>query len=359
MATMSEHNRFRGESGFASIIVVITFAIILSLIAMGMARIANRESRQALDRQLSAQAYYAAETGVNTAINMLRANPNLAATNDCALAAKVNSADTDTNASFTCLLIDPAPTSQEYENIETTASKVTQIGPFSGTYIPDRILFNWQGKTFRSDTANPTASGWGADTGILRVSIYPIHASNSPATLLAQSRTYFLYPTSSGGGTIAYNAASARPNGDGSKVSANCATTASAVPTGFTGANLYKSGCTALITGLSLPVFGTGDSFVIRLSSIYQNVTMRFFMSDGTNLLNIPGGQAMIDSTGKGADVFKRLRVFVPINAARDAAVYPEDAIQSAFSICKRFRVPADGTAASLDSGVTNADCGF
>jgi hypothetical protein len=58
----------RREGGFVSIIVCMIIMTILSLITIGFAQIMAREQRQALDRQLSSQAFYAAESGVNDAL---------------------------------------------------------------------------------------------------------------------------------------------------------------------------------------------------------------------------------------------------------------------------------------------------
>ena len=46
--------------------------VIISLIVLGFAQLARRNQRQTLDSQLSTQTYYAAESGVNAALRIVR-----------------------------------------------------------------------------------------------------------------------------------------------------------------------------------------------------------------------------------------------------------------------------------------------
>ncbi|MGH7234477.1 MAG: PilX N-terminal domain-containing pilus assembly protein, partial [Candidatus Saccharimonadales bacterium] len=57
-----------GEEGFAPIIVSIIIVIVLSLLTVGFVTLANNSAQNALNRQLSNNAYYAADSGVNDAI---------------------------------------------------------------------------------------------------------------------------------------------------------------------------------------------------------------------------------------------------------------------------------------------------
>ncbi len=55
----------QNESGLAAIAVTMIIMGIVTLIVVGFATLMRREQRQALDQQLSTQAFYAAESGVN------------------------------------------------------------------------------------------------------------------------------------------------------------------------------------------------------------------------------------------------------------------------------------------------------
>ncbi len=61
------------ENGFASLVVAFIFIIVMALVTVGFSQVARREQRIALNNQLTTQAYYAAESGVNDIRNNLPA----------------------------------------------------------------------------------------------------------------------------------------------------------------------------------------------------------------------------------------------------------------------------------------------
>jgi Tfp pilus assembly protein PilX len=66
----SKMTREDKQAGMVAIMVTMILMIVISLIVVGFAQISRRNQRQALDRQLSTQAFYAAETGVNDASDL-------------------------------------------------------------------------------------------------------------------------------------------------------------------------------------------------------------------------------------------------------------------------------------------------
>lgn len=74
---MSKHNNNKirsNQEGIVAIIVAVILTVLMSLIILAISQNANREQRQALDRQLSDQAFYNAESGVNDLANYLYKN---------------------------------------------------------------------------------------------------------------------------------------------------------------------------------------------------------------------------------------------------------------------------------------------
>ena len=72
------------QKGIASLVIVILIMFLLTLIVLAMTRNTNQQQRQALDRQLNSQAFYAAESGVNDAFHYLANTPGVADTKeDC------------------------------------------------------------------------------------------------------------------------------------------------------------------------------------------------------------------------------------------------------------------------------------
>lgn len=117
------------EQGFAAIIVAVILLLVLSLITVGFAAQMRKEQRAALDNQLSTQAYYAAESGINDAVQALGSGVITTAKQTCPPDPQLpsNTVNAAENVSYSCLLIDPAPLSLEYGSIDISQSKVLQI----------------------------------------------------------------------------------------------------------------------------------------------------------------------------------------------------------------------------------------
>src|SRR5688572_21036006 len=115
------------EKGLVSITVTMILMIVLSLIVLGFAQVARRNQRQALDQQLSTQAFYAAESAINDVRNLVKAagaGASVPAKTACPSGGGggfYNSLNSTVNgsigASYTCLLVNPAPSSLIYGSI--------------------------------------------------------------------------------------------------------------------------------------------------------------------------------------------------------------------------------------------------
>src|SRR4051812_31465613 len=66
----------KNEDGLVALLVVGILIILLSLVTVAFTKLMGREARQSLDRVLSTQAYYAAESGINDARDYLNKHPN-------------------------------------------------------------------------------------------------------------------------------------------------------------------------------------------------------------------------------------------------------------------------------------------
>ena len=102
--------------------------LVISLIVLGFAQIARRNQRQSLDRQLSTQAFYAAETGVNDAANLVKSAASVPAKTSCTdtgggfySALPSSNIDATNKVTYTCLMVNPAPGSLVYSNVGTSS----------------------------------------------------------------------------------------------------------------------------------------------------------------------------------------------------------------------------------------------
>lgn len=324
------------ESGIVAIMVTLILMIVISLIVLGFAQISRRNQRQTLDHQLSTQAFYAAETGVNDVSKAIRAamarGTAIAPKPDCqsnggGFYSGLNSVIDEANSvEYTCLTVDPAPTSLVYSNIGSKSTIVpltAQGGSISS------LTFTWQSKESGAAPAdncpaNPTsfaaAGSWNCGYGVLRFDLVPTSGSSlSVAGLQSQAMTSFMVPL--------------RPSGTGSAPNPVGYTPVSAGANNRLGVVCNNNECTQTINGLS------GGQYYLRVSSIYKDVSLQITARDASNnLVRIQGAQALIDSTGKAADVLRRIQVRLPLIPS-SANMSSDYALQSTEAVCKRFAV--------------------
>src|SRR5688572_1479839 len=110
------------EAGMVAIMVTMILMIVISLIVLGFAQISRRNQRQTLDRQLSTQAFYAAETGINDAAELIKGASGVVPDKpDCASSGGgfytlTPTIDATNNVEYTCLTVDPSPESLVYSS---------------------------------------------------------------------------------------------------------------------------------------------------------------------------------------------------------------------------------------------------
>lgn len=363
------------QNGFAAIVIALVLILVLSLMTVGFAQLMQSEQHSALDKQLSSQAYYAAETGVNDAVNAINdgytATKTGCGTNDVdpnnsqpahAQADKDLSDNTvggtsgPTAASYTCLLINPTPPYYEKNPVSSTESDVVEIegvdpNDTSNPQVIQSITISWQdagnNTTFvpSTDCTNPgspptafsSTTQWNA-TGLLRFELIPITQLDRDS-LIQKAFTAFLCPANTGtrawtpSSTVNY--ASGLTN-SGVVVDGSCSTNASTA----TDSSLEPNNCNVEITGLG----GLQETaFFLDLRSIY-NPTAVYISIYGSgsppgNQLDIAGAQTLIDSTGKAQDVLRRVQVGVP---SKNGYYIPDGTYGN--TICKQLALVPAGT---------------
>jgi hypothetical protein len=323
------------QEGIVSIIVATLLIIIVSLIVLAFAQVSRREQRESLDAQLSTQAYYAAETGVNAATAVVQ---TLATTNPAGLSqpdckdttggpfSTINYDLDSTNPNtiaITCLTVDAAPQDLSYV-LSTDSAKVVPIIPANGATI-DSLTFSWP--TTRGYTNTQTAcksvkgatawtlptettwkTTWGCPFMAIRADFVPTDSGFSRDTLISNDQVSLMLPVASGSNLGVGNLNDVSP--------ALCSATTCSVT--FDNLNHTK--------------------MYLRLVSAYEGgEKVTITGSDGTNPLKFTSAQAKIDSTGRAQDVLRRIVVSAPLQSGNDSA--PVQALVSGDSVCKRFGV--------------------
>lgn len=309
----------QNEQGIVAIVVTMIIMIVLTLLVTGFAQLARREQRSSLDRQLSTQAFYAAESGINDAQRAIK-DPT------CGTIAGVTSLSSNNlglNISYPCLLINKK-LKNSIVDLSTDKSDIQDLKSYSRSpEIPtalNTIKVSWKHtdvaiKSIRPPILLPSSTGWGSNVGMIRVDVVPYTGSFSAASLKSAMFTVFLRPSSGGGPTIAY----LDPSAQGNVVDVPC--------DGTTGV------CKVDIVGLS------GTNHMVRMKAIYQpsTVVLCANLCDGETIFI--GNQVEVDSTGKAGDVLKRLKVRIPKEPDSGVTDIPEFTLDSSADICKKIEV--------------------
>lgn len=317
------------QKGVVSFMVTLIMMMVITLIVIGFTQVTMRSRREALDKQLSSQAFYAAESGVNKAVAVIKNNPG------APIAHKDNCADgpTDvyngfeldgTNVEVTCIMVSSRPSSIVGKATQNS-SFITQIKPVEadGTASSlDELTFTWslpdaESGAGSSCTAADGAFAPGAGTckfGLLRVDMLSVDAAG--VYDFNKTMTFYMQPRQGSPETPAVNDISHYTVGR--IVSASCST----------------EKCAAKLSGLG------NNTFYIRMSTLYRDaksVTITGKLASmGTAYFE--DAQAVIDATGRAQDVLRRVQVRYPLGRADDT---PPWAV--AGSVCKRLTV-APGT---------------
>lgn len=349
----------RNQQGLVSVTVTLVIMIIITLVVSSFALVVRREQRRALDRQLSSQAFYAAEAGIADAQAAMTDTPPLTADiKECtgpgsfqdqvtiAGGATYNST-IDQNIQYSCVLINQHPKS--WKKTGANPEDGAFIVPINTGNIIDSLRISWQNAsgvpTFEDNATYALPQGGSTlSAPMLKISLMPGFSGGlDRSTLNNRTQTMFLYPNSN---SASGNAGSVQYLGDtgdispaapeqGIFVSGNC-------NPGNDGTTDIASkpaphACNVDITGLNR------DNYYLVVQPMYQAASVDVQGFTGGAAQALENSQAEIDVTGKSADVLRRIRVTVPIGEGLQLSdfygIFPDAAISTTESICKQFEV--------------------
>lgn len=337
---ISMSRKRNNQTGLVSFMVTMILTLVITLVVMGFTQVANRNRREALDRQLSTQAFYAAESGVNNAIGII--NSRMAAglpvqpQDDCDTGPYTTTPvlSASPRVEYTCIFV--SPTVPDLESSPTTASSVVlplDLTDKAGGALPPSasvdIEFTWA--VAAGADPNPTScSSSGVfpqnnaanqcGYGLLRVDLMQMNAFNSAVSAANNTKTFFMQPVSSTPGNLVSISNFGNPRGY--IVPASCTTAAQT--------------CRAVIR-----VSGSAKTplnYTARITTLYRD-TPRLVVdgrtASGTNAW-FKNAQASIDVTGKAQDVLRRVKVRVPLGDFGTDNL-PNGGVHSVSDVCKRF----------------------
>lgn len=334
------------QRGMVAIMVTVILMLVVSLIVLGFAQVSRRNQRIALDRQLSTQAYYAAESGINDAVSWLQKNSTYTTTSTDAETCNtintksgfsVNKLDSG-GVAYTCLLVNNHPPELIRSNLAPGSNVVWPLKSSNGLNIAT-LDFSWRvdgatGTCTRNiadfpSIANYDAAGTGCNVPMLRVDL--VRYTGGAATgqsLVDNTVSFYMQPKTAG--TIANNTPQLTSTTANKAVISQCQVVAGV--------------CTVTV---NVSLLGSA-SYYTRITTLYKtanSVNVRGTLSDGT-VAQFSGAVAQVDSTGKAQDQLRRIQVQVPLTGGGNPVPLPTSALQSTSAICKYFvTVPGDATA--------------
>lgn len=343
--------RNKDQKGLTSIVIVFILVLLLTLLSIGFTKVVNRSQQSSVANQQATAANYAAQSGINDTVAYLKAQqkdgnaPASATKCDDYLKTGGPLADksklsADGSTAYTCVLVDPTPTSLFFSNMPPYKSQIVKIN----TSKPlASLLFSWQASNRNHNAFVPQAQGqklfdetvWANAryAPLLRLTLYPMPsvANGDLNSVQANAKTFFLYPQSDGGNnSIAWNS----PNGI---QPVNCS---SKNLGSFVGS--ADLDCNLLITGL--PSGASANYFYARFGSYYDSAQVKIQGNDTNGEPSkFTGGQTIIDVTAKSGTASKRLQARVDLgvgntfNIDPNSGLAPEFAAQSINALCKRL----------------------
>lgn len=384
-------NAAHNSSGMASIVAVGVMMILVTLIALGFARIMDRAAVNSQLHQASSTATYAAQSALNDIATYIKTNPTAYSKNCVGSNSLIGSATspgpfyndanlgggTDRNVQYTCLLLNQTPADLAYQALPSGGSRVVKATTSAFPGSLDKMMISWQPTNGQITGFPPTGnqlfdeSTWSSLSNnyvpMLRVTLYPVSDTNSLASVQANSKTVFLYPQAASGTVPAPNYASLV---DGSILPVPC--TSSIAAGDFNGTADYT--CNIIIGNLATTTQPDAISyFYLRLTPIYGQADIKIKANDmWGQSVNFVGVQAIVDATAKVGNVAKRLQARLDIggvgqsfdgNISPYSAAVPEYSVRTADALCKRFQhYTPDSTNyfydfVSLDPGTQDSVC--
>ncbi|MEX2014474.1 MAG: pilus assembly PilX N-terminal domain-containing protein [Candidatus Saccharimonadales bacterium] len=332
----------KNQSGIASMVIVILIMTLLTLVVLAMTQNANREQRQALDRQLSSQAFYAAESGVSDAKDFV-ANPPPGVLpglqkKECEgvsgaepgnqFPEKESQVGEFENTKYTCVLYDRTPDTLRYSSIDVGASTIVPIEDANASLDISSLTINWTkedgGTVFSgcpgAGTDLPRQLANDCEAGLLRIELVDPSSTNRTQLI---NNTFLVYakPTSSAGTSSPYASASGSVTRQGSVVSGGCNA---------------SGGCSLTIDAINK------EKLYLNIRSLYKSnqVTVTGTNSSGGQI-KFRDAQMEVDSTGQAGDILRRVQEMIDLSGLNSGFI-PGFVLQTSSDVCKQLEVRPD-----------------
>lgn len=319
------------QKGMAAIMFAMFVVIVVALIAIGFAVLVRNDQRQTLDKTLSNQAIYAAETAINKKYRQLTASSaTILPNNTCNADPIVNQNNgvldsSNPGVKISCLLWTATPTALTYDNVELNPAAVPII-PADSTHAIQSIKISWRQHTAGSTSYYSNTTRLNSDSAVGLPQMPTLKITTAKVSAINNTFSVFANPASGGSAS----AVSIIGTGDGGIVNGACS----------------SGTCEVILNNLpndgSPWNNGSGGYGWLSISSLNgaSDVTIEAFPNPnggggGSSAIPLQGAQLRLDATAKAQDVIKRLQVniSIPVTTWRPGFNISAD------RLCKNYRL--------------------
>lgn len=337
-------NNKQRQAGFVSILVVIFFVLLASVLTIGFAKLVQMSQQQALADQESKLAYQSAQAGIEDAKraitycathhisgcdSMFNANcpgfyannhfSSLGITTDSQSAVHVG--DQRANQRYTCVVINDLIDRYWGQLDPNSSGHRAILLPLKSDQDFNKAVISWSMKAAGSSynipnslavSGNPPKNQWVANNwpAMMRIMVIDVPSGSfKPSRVGNQSS--FLVPASSGSTSMDISDMPERQT----------VTCSNSSPTNYV--------CSMSLTGL------VNNRYYLELAPLYRKTDFEVKLYSGAIDRKVKSFYYTIDATGAVENTYRRVQVMVgPANV-----VAPSDALQTGHSICKDFWV--------------------
>lgn len=353
---MSSKLKYHNQAGFVSILTVLMFMILTSIVTVSFARIMIQEQQQTLNDDLAKGAYDAAQAGIEDAKRAIRYCQTAGCDNAGALyqqscpgffgssqitsalgISRVNNAvqvgDASAGQKYTCTTVSNEVVKYWGELDPAAAAAQATFLPLRAAAF-DRVKISWTLKSESGNVSVPSAgqvqttnpaytnsggNSWNSSWPAVMRAMLVSHPRGSYSGSGVTSKSSFFVPATSGSNFESYNSMLGR-----NLVRCNASATGSAE-------NDNDYVCHTTISGLS----PSSREWYLQLAPQYQPTNFKVELYNGGSRVPMRDVGYIIDSTGTVADVYRRVQVMV----GPDDVISPSAAIQTGKQLCKNFWV--------------------
>lgn len=349
------------ESGAVSLVVVIFASLLITVVTISFTRAMLESVQEASTVDLSQSAYDTALNGVEDAKRAIANGDISSTTTQCnqgllsgggsgmEVMVSQDASDEKLSQAYTCVTVDFSAQSVNYDAVAENSSILIPLKPDTGGVF-SQVRIGWSRPNKSNNppvlAANssklPVDSAWPEERpALLRVRYIWSDSSVDMAKFNStegggtfkqadNSRTLFLVPTNSPA-VLTSSSISAKNANSSSPIYVGCNEAATVIS--------KRDDCAFNLTNVPEASQSDAPKFV-QITPLYSSSNISVEMLNGSGaIVPFVGVQAVVDSTGRASDLFRRVQARVNLDGSTNQS-YPSDALViKDGNLCKSFTI--------------------